>query len=291
MLQHTIEMTPNIAHLILVHHNPPHLVRLISRLRHRQVRIFVHVDKKADIHTFESLFKHQQDVYFLKKRVAINWGGYSMVEATLHAFREILSHGHYDFINLMSGSDYPLTSADRFVQFLAQHSNRTFLEFEEEGGIWWQEAQNRLKQYHLADFRFKGNQKIERLLNQILPRRSIPLSMKIVGRSQWLVLCRGHILYILDFIKRNPLVSRFFKLTWGSDEVIFQTILFNSIYRNEMVNDNLRYIDWGERQARPKTLTTEDLPVLKTSGKFFARKFDTDIDRGILDRLDEWILS
>src|SRR5690606_16894227 len=196
-----------IAHLILVHHNPQHLVRLISRLKHRQVRIFVHVDKKTNIRTFESLFKHRRDVCFLKKRVTINWGGYSMVEATQHAFREILSHGHYDFINLMSGSDYPLTSADRFVQFLARHPNRTFLEFEEEGGTWWQEAQNRLKQYHLADFRFKGNQKIERLLNQILPSRSIPLSLQIVGRSQWLVLCRGHILYILDFIKRNPLVS------------------------------------------------------------------------------------
>jgi len=82
-------------------------------------------------------------------------------------------------------------------------------------------------------------------------------------------------------LQKNKNVKRFFQFTWGSDEIIFQTILYNSIYREDMVNDNLRYIDWSAGQASPKTFTIEDAPTLLNSGKLFARKFNQNTDNTI----------
>ncbi|WP_064196518.1 MULTISPECIES: hypothetical protein [Emticicia] len=64
-------------------------------------------------------------------------------------------------------------------------------------------------------------------------------------------------------------------------------ITFDSIYQKDMVNDNLRYIDWSEGKASPKTFTIDDLLVLQYSGKLFDRKFNETIDAAILDELDK----
>ncbi|RQP16427.1 MAG: glycosyl transferase, partial [Parapedobacter sp.] len=80
------------------------------------------------------------------------------------------------------------------------------------------------------------------------------------------------------------------KYSWAPDEFFFQTMLYNSPYRENIINDNLRYINWNGGKSSPKILTTEDLTVLKASRKFFARKFNADIDYAVLDHLDEWNL-
>ena len=64
-------------------------------------------------------------------------------------------------------------------------------------------------------------------------------------------------------------------------------MIYNSDYRSDMVNDNLRYIDWSEGKPSPKTLTIEDADKLTNSGKLFGRKFNSKVDSKILDYLDE----
>lgn len=238
----------------------------------------------------ESFYAHLAEnpaVYFIRHRTSIKWGGYSMVEATLTCFKEILDANiPCDFINLISESDYPLTSQNAFIDFLANHIGKTFMEYEREGSAWWEEAQYKVRQYHLVDYGFRGKYMLERWINKIVPTREIPLEMELVGRSQWFTIYTEHVKYMLDFLAENPKVKRFFKHTWGPDEMVFQTILFNSRFRDDLINENLRYIDWSEGKPSPKTLTSKDLNLLKSSGKFYARKFDENIDGEVLDKLD-----
>ncbi|RYZ93136.1 MAG: glycosyl transferase, partial [Sphingobacteriaceae bacterium] len=70
------------------------------------------------------------------------------------------------------------------------------------------------------------------------------------------------------------------------DEFIFQTLLYNSKFKADMVDDDLRYIDWSGGGASPKTLVMEDAEKLITSGKFFARKFDEMKDSVVMNLLD-----
>ena len=79
------------------------------------------------------------------------------------------------------------------------------------------------------------------------------------------------------------------KYTWGSDEFLIATIVMNSPFKDQVINNNLRCITWSDGIANPKVLTVSDLNLLKSSSKFYARKFDITIDTGILDEIDALI--
>ena len=275
-----------IAHLILCHSNPSQLERLVKRLLHNDAWIYIHLDNKAAIAPFLHL-QELPNVIFVKKRVNVYWGGYSIIQATLNGFTEILASGlTFDYINLLSGQDYPIKSTATIHQFLANNPGKAFmhtLSVEHE----WQEAIPRIAKYHLANVNFPGKYRVERLINAVMPKRKLPLALIPVGRSQWFTVTPTHIAYIVDYLSSNKQVVDFFKLSWAPDEMIFQTVLYNSIYKNDIINDNLRYIDWSAGGASPKVLTMADAAALKNSDKLFARKFNPDVDSAILDYLDK----
>lgn len=274
-----------IAHLILIHENPLQLKRLIQRLAHPNADFYIHIDLKTDITPFLSL--QSKYVKFIVKRVKVYWGAYSIVQATVNSLKEILISGNkYDYINLMSGQDYPIKSTTDIHHFFRDNPNKAYmhtLSIEHE----WQEAIPRVTKYHLSQFTFSGKFTLEKWLNLLLPSRKIPNNLVAVGRSQWFTITSTHAEYLVNYLQKNKNVKRFFELTWGSDEFVFQTILFNSIHKKDMVNDNLRYIDWSEKKASPKTFTMNDLPSLLNSGKIFARKFNETFDSSIMDELDK----
>jgi hypothetical protein len=100
--------------------------------------------------------------------------------------------------------------------------------------------------------------------------------------STWFCLHKDHVEYILDFVKNNPDYLKFFSTVLIPEEHFFQIILLNSPHKSEIVNDSLRYLVW----PGPKILRTEDIDDILNSGKFFARKFDIEIDSNVLDMLD-----
>ncbi|MFP5040552.1 beta-1,6-N-acetylglucosaminyltransferase [Parasediminibacterium sp. JCM 36343] len=275
-----------IAHLILAHGEPEQLKRLIERLYHPDADFFIHLDLKTDIAPFRA-FKEMGQVYFVAPRIKIYWGGYSMVEATLNGFESILAKGKtYDYINLLSGQDYPLKDIHDIHQFLKENPGKVFTEFLLVNTE-WKEAKRRVRRYFFTNDPFPGSYFLENLVSFLLPARKMPEKMEPVGKSQWFTMSSLHANYILEYLLDYPHVINFFKYTWGSDELFFQTLLYNSDYRSDMVNDNLRFIDWSEGKASPKTFTLDDAERLQKSGKLFGRKFNSKVDSKILDYLDE----
>lgn len=277
-----------IAHLILVHSGPEQLDRMVRKIMHPDVDIYVHIDAKVSTSSFRSLERYE-NVYFVKQRVAVRWGGFSMVQATLNGLDMILDKPvAYGYINVLSGQDYPLTSAEVFHSFLRANQGKVFMEYRLINED-WTEAKRRYERYYFTDKPFFGSYFLENLVSNVLPKRKMPLDMEPVGRSQWFTMSGLHANFILEFLSDFPEVTKFFKTTWGSDEFFFQTILFNSDYRNDMVNDNLRYIDWSEGIPSPKVFTEADADRLLKSGKFFARKFKMKTEPGILNIIDKHI--
>jgi hypothetical protein len=174
--------------------------------------------------------------------------------------------------------------------FLSENQGKAYMEFY---SIYneWNEAIPRLEKYHLTIFSFPGKSIVEYLLNLFLPKRTPPKELTYVGRSQWFTITIEHIAYIIDFLKSNSHIKRFFKLTWGSDEFLFHSILYSSQFKDQLTNNNLRYIDWSQGGASPKILTMEDIEQIRKTGKFFARKFDTNIDSQVLDWIDTNLLT
>jgi hypothetical protein len=274
------------AYLILTHAYPAHLQRMISRLAHNDAHFFVHVDAKADTVPFE-VACHGHHIHYVQQRVNIKWGGYSMVQATVNGFKEIVATGiPFTHVTLMSGQDYPIKIAAEIQTFLSAHQGKVFMHtlsvYNE-----WQEAITRLTEYHLVNQEFKGRYKVQKMLNTVLPKRHFPASMIPVGRSQWFTIPLDAVAYILDYIEQQPWIVRYFKLSWAPDEIIFHTILYNSPFKAAMTGDNLCYVDWSEGNASPKTLVLADAPQLLASPKLFARKFHPDTSKELLDLLDQ----
>jgi hypothetical protein len=274
-----------IAHLILAHTAPEQLYRLVKRLAHQDAFFFIHVDLKADVTQFASLLQVDK-VTFVKERINVKWGAYSIVQATLNGFKTILCSGQaFDYINLLSGVDYPIRSTPEIHKFLSAHTGKNFMHallINDE----WQEAITRLTEYHFTHYTFPAQYKLQKIINRILPARKMPHNLIPVGRSQWFTITGDAMEYLADYLDKHKEVVRFFKLTWAPDEIIFQTLLYNSPFQKSMVNDNLCYVDWSAGTPSPRILSMEDKDALQASGKFFARKFDMKLQPGILDYLD-----
>lgn len=276
-----------VAHFILVHNHPDQLCRLVNRLSYQDTVFFIHVDLKSNIKEFELALANEPNVRFIQDRVDIQWATYSMVQATINGFKEIVSSGlNIDYVNLLSAQDYPIKSSKDFHTFLKDHPNKAFmhcLDVETE----WTEAISRVKKYHFNHWRLPGKFKIQHLVNFIFPSRKMPEGLIPVGRSQWFTITLKHVVFLIKRLESSPKIVKFFSYTWAPDELIFQTLLYNSSFKEDVVRNNLRYIDWSEGNKNPKILTKEDFDSFMHSGKFFARKFTANDD--VLDMIDKAI--
>lgn len=279
-----------VAHIIMAHKDPLQVKRLAERLVHPDCSVFIHVDKSKDIQPFRDAIAHLK-VRFLAHRIKVNWGGFSQVQAFINAMAECMKCApETDYINFLSGQDYPIKSMDDFLEFLASKPASAFMEYVTGGDPWLEESRRRITQYHITDLTFPGQYKVAKLINRIMPVRELPQGFELVGRSQWFTMDRQSVLYVLDVIKNNKRLVNGFKHSWGADELFFQSILYNSPLKYKLVNDNLRYIDWSAQQSSPRVFMMEDAGALIRSGKFFARKFDARIDEEILNYLDSRLL-
>lgn len=280
----------NTAYLILAHANPKQLERLVDRLAFPGVDIYIHIDKKADFNHFEFL-KQRPYLFFIKDRVKVAWGAYSIVQATVNGLKQIEATGiAYDIVHLISGQDYPLKSNQEICDFFAANKDKAFMHTLDVATE-WQEAIPRVEYYHFTNFSFAGKFRLEKFFRKMLPKRKMPGNLVAVGRSQWFSINMEHLRYILTYMDDHPEFARFFNLTWAPDEIVFQTILFASPFKSQMINDNMRYIDWSGGGASPKTLTMDDKHSMADSGKLFARKFNQETDANVLDWIDQELLG
>lgn len=279
-----------IAHIIITHKNPSQLERLINRMQHPDFDFYIHLDKKIDISSFEYL-KKIKGVNFIQNRVVCNWGGYSTLQAMINSLKEVFENSiSYDFYNLLSAQDYPLKSNDEIYNFLLKNTEKSFLFFETTAeSKWWEGAVNRFQRYHLTDFNFTGKFLVENIINRVLPKRKFPIPMELYGgrKSSWWTLNNDTSGYLINFISREKQLDSFLKFCWGTDEFVIPTILLNSPFKDNIVNDNLRYIDFSEGKANPKILGTDDISSMIESDMLFARKFDIEVNEAVLDRLDQ----
>ncbi len=278
-----------IAHLILAHKAPAQLGRLLRALAHPDADTFIHLDKKNDIQPFAALAE-LPNVQFTKTRLNVQWGGYSLTQAALEGMREILQAPEsYDFINLISGEDYPIKPMSAIHEFLAQHVGHSFMECEgSTGSAWWQANWSRISEYHFTEIDVPGRYVIQRWLNRVLPPRKPPFAeLYGSGMGGWYTLSPECAAYAIAFVDSNPWLRRYALFSWGTDEYLLHSILLNSSHAaNITTTNNLRYIDWSLGGASPKSLTIADLPSLRASSRLFARKFDSSRDEVVLDQLD-----
>ncbi|MFC1830905.1 beta-1,6-N-acetylglucosaminyltransferase [Thermodesulfobacteriota bacterium] len=286
------------AYLILAHNNPAHLQELVDALQTDHSACFVHIDKKPEIGNFQSL--HGPHVSFTNQRISVHWGDFSTIEATLVLIRQALEDPlHFQRMVLLSGTDYPLRSAWDIESFFRRYPRDEFINI-----VKMPASRERKPMWRLTTPRFSSPQDpfITTLIRKIgvrigigkfLRTRSYRKHFKQLtpyAGDQWWALTRDACLYILNFIEKEHGIYKFFRYTRLPDEMFFQIILGNSVFRVNM-RRNLTYVDWGRDiiSSHPAWITEDHLDNLFDSDLsfdseelygqgpiFFARKFSDE---------------
>ena len=265
--------------LILAHKNHNQIMRLINHLK-TDFDLYVHIDKrnKLNIKSFDNV-----NVY---KEFKTYHGGVSLVIATLFLIEEAYKN-NYDRYIFISGQDVPLKTNKEIINFFDANKNKEYISYESinNSEAMYKEMSFRLNSYNFGKlYRLIFHRNIRELLSNFpLIKRTTPKN--IYYGSQWWNLTNNAIKYILDYTKQNPNFLKRFNYTWGSDEFYFQSILLNSEFKDNCINDCLRYLIWGV--GTPINFTIKDYDDIKNNinNNIFARKFDENIDNDIIDKL------
>jgi hypothetical protein len=279
-----------LAYLIQAHKNFEQLNLLLDKLQDENNDFFIHIDKTSDklFAKLNNKFNDFKNIYIIKNRINVNWSGFSQVKATLKMMKKVKNNKkEYDYINFISGQDYPIKTNKEIKEFLTKNKGKQFLEYSPIGNYYW-----RLKSYNFfrehpsnRKIYFKILDNLIRLLQKFLIKRNNLKNYKLYKGSQWFTITYDCVKYIINFINKNPQYLEDFKYTACPDEHFFQIIIMNSYFKENVINNNFRYIKWSNNKNSPCILTDEDYTDLKESKSLFARKFDININHKILEIL------
>lgn len=243
-----------IAFAVLAHQDPDMVRRLAADVAGHPV--VVHVDAKSDITPFEQI----PGIRLVRDRVAVHWGGFSVVEATLRVYQETLAElgDEQDAaIALLSGSDVLVRPITEFEEYVAaapwsEHIRAVPLI------TGWRPLENRIRKRWFFDrvppraegWRGRRNAVVRRALAAGLPRRRLssyrPFTPAV--SSQWTLLTRACLEDILP-TALDPAYQRLFRHTYAPDELYFPTLVHSSQWG--------AHTEFGGLEERGDKITTE----------------------------------
>lgn len=270
-----------IGYFILLHRFPEQFKRMFRAIYAPGNSYVIHVDKgsgaefAADIAEF---LKPYQGVAIIESKKAL-WGGYSLVDAELRGMAKLLamSSSWTHYINL-SGQDFPLKSQAYIRDFLRANPRRQYIRALDQRAI-RPDTLNRVSHMFV--------EALGRMFRTPVSRPFLKGATPFIG-TQWKVVTRS----FCQFAVHHPSADRFktfYRRSFIPDEAFFQTLMMNSPNQGEVMNDDLRTIDWvpdGEIKLRPRTFVTADALRLTLSPDLFARKFDMNEDAMIFDLIE-----
>jgi hypothetical protein len=268
------------AYVILCHKRPDLLARLVGALGPAPVA--VHVDRKVEIEPFRAALKSRRDVAFLPRHVC-HWGLFGHVAASLDGLRWFLSTDA-THAALLTVQCYPLVSQERVREHLGalrERSQMRMVPFPIES---WGPTGGyiRIDRHY---FHAGGSKpRSIRLLPRDMPHDLHPHG----GQSYW-CLSRKHAAYVLDYLAQRPRVPGFYRTTLVPDEMMFQTIMANSPFASEVVQEAFNYSAFLPGRPNPNILrSAADIAGARATGALFARKFEI---HEALDQVDALIRS
>ena len=288
------------AYLIIAHNNWKILKYLLQSLDKKEHDFFIHIDIKAkgfNEGEIKAVLQHS-NIRFIDRK-DVRWADYSQIDVTLDLLQAAKEQGDYSYYHLLSGVDMPLKPAKIIYEFFENSGDKEFI------GIVPNEVYysvRRVKFYHpLVRNRYFRGSKVLKGIDRVLElcqkiigiNRLRESDYKIIDGWQWFSITDNFCEYVLS--KREE-IEKMFHSTIASDELVFQTLIYNSkdfyekIYCNgDLKTGSMRYIDW--KRGKPYTWGQDenDFEMLVNSPYMFARKFDESTNFEIVEQIFEHV--
>lgn len=265
-----------LACLVLAHDNPVQLAGLLRWLSAAGAQSLVHLDSHAHGARAELAGRLPRGARLLPATLSrhVDWGGFSMVAATLALMREAVQDPAARHLLLLSGTHLPLRGPEEIATFLfdgRQHLDLRFacMEPPEREGLerFW---------YRGLPGREEASPLVRGLNRQAwrLGQRSLPHGLRgmtpMVG-SQWWHMTSDCARHLLRFLAANPWYGAFFHSARIPDESFFHTLVGASPFAAQLGEP----FSFQRMQGySPALLGAADLPAALASGRPFGRKFD-----------------
>lgn len=307
-------MNATVCWAIQSHRDPEQVYRLVRTLRSGSRGPIV---VRHDFHRCAldgAVLAEQSGVYLLPPGAPVARASFS---AQAQPYLDVIDwlereHIAYDWLVNVTGQDYPVTPVAQIEAFLSSATADGFLRYWDvlSAANPWPRRKARKRYWYRYRLLSPGSERLLyalRFLTKLLPVWFYLDYGPFVGFPAWKVpftstfrcyggwaffsLRRSAVLYLREFLASHPEVERHYRRTVAPEESLVQTVLVNS-GRFQLVDDDLRYIDYSQAQrGSPRTLTESDFPSLAGGRYHFARKFDWQAAGELLDRIDREILG
>lgn len=286
------------AYLIAAHSQFELLKKLIVLLDDERNDIYIHVDQKVKDFTpeeFEGLTEKSN--IFFTKRTSVTWGGYSQINCELILLKSAVKR-KYAYYHLISGVDLPLMTQNEIHTFFSEHPGVEIVGFENP------EIKpsylSRFQQYHFFQDKVGRTRSplyySEAVSLRLQEKLGVNRTRKFIRKyhvntfqkgTNWFSITHDLAEYVLSKEKE---IHDMFQNTFCCDEIFLQTIVANSPFKDKLFYkgfgsylSTMRYVDWT--RGSPYTFQLKDYDELMASKCFFARKFDLNVDRDIVEKI------
>ncbi len=269
-----------IAYCIICHRYTPVLEALVEWLS-PDSDLYLHVDAKSALAPFEPL-RRRGNVFFVEDRVAVYWGGWSLIEACLNALAATRGRA-YDYISLLSGDTLPLRPGTQIADWLGRQAPGTEFVFEgsaDPGLI------KRLTYRYPQRIGPGGPDSLTRLRlkYKLLPRKRVELPGPPGKGEMWVTVTAAFRDYLFDYLREHPSYVEAFREGHCGDELFFHTLIRHSPFAGRVFPKRILYADW-QGGAHPRQLDEHDFQTLAAAKQedathylLFARKFSETLD-------------
>lgn len=288
-----IEKMGKQAILIIAHNNIEILKKSLELLDSKYFDFFLHIDKKSNIEYKDIKNCVKQSKIYFYKEIDIRWAHYSQMKCELFLIKNVLeSQEKYEYLHLISGVDFPIKKAEEIYNFFHNNYGKEFVHFQNKE---LQQKKYEWVRYYRFMKNYRNNKPIQKLEKIILSIQKVlkvnrlkKYKYKFMTGANWFSITDSFAKYLINKEKE---LSKIFKYTRSSDEMFLQTVLYNSKYKSKLYNKNYnndydsckRLIDWD--RGNPYIWKKEDKNIIDNSSCFFARKFDYETDKEIIEYL------
>lgn len=282
------------AYLIMAHTQPELLKKLLQMLDDERNDIYLHIDSKAkDYPLQEAASVLEKSKCIFTERTDVKWGSYSQINCEMVLLKEAVKTEHA-YYHLLSGVDLPIKTQDEIHDFFEKYDG---LEFVDEDLPQISEAAlSRVKYTH----KFYGKAgSVKDILGAISTKGQKLFGVDRTKKYGDIIFQKGRNWFSITHglaklvVEKEDWVKEVFEQSVCGDELFLQTVARNSQFSDKICNGNTmpevpdtRYIDWKRgSNNNPYVFREEDLEELKNAPGLFARKFDLNIDKKIVEKL------
>lgn len=282
------------AYLIMAHDSLLQLQILLRMLDYSENDIYLHIDKKSNISKEDCVTVVKKARIFFYKSYSVYWADYSQTKCQLFLLREAIKEKH-DYYHLLSGHDLPIKTHNEICKFFEMNNGKEFIHFENDE--YCDKDNCKYNHYFTSWIKRHPNCFINKYLEK-LEKKSLATQKKkgifnnLYCGANWFSITHK---LAVEYCFYHKKILKLVKWTLSSDEYCLQTFYRTlsgggySLYAQTLYSNDyravVREIDWV--RGKPYVWRSSDFDYLMHSDRMFARKFNWNVDREIILKIEK----